>query len=197
MKRTFLSLPVILLLAAPPIQAGEIEENEPMVMRLIFTDCLGYIRNDKTPFQGLATRPASAEAIDTLNARLPDRDKAIELLSPRYVAAWGADNDARYCTVQTVWDGKQPYGTGLLGVRPTGFIERVTERAAAVGISERDPGEEFSPTTVMSWYEPDTGYETGPMRPIRFAVLPTNGTDDGSLVDVGLIIMGGPPLTKP
>jgi hypothetical protein len=83
-------------LAALPLQAAEIEENEPLVMRLIFEDCLGYIRHGRTPFEGLATRPASREAIAELPSRAPDREKAVELLSPRYVAAWGRDGQTRH-----------------------------------------------------------------------------------------------------
>jgi len=70
-------------LGASPAHAAEIEENEPLVMRLIFEDCLGYIRHGRTPFEGLATRPASREAIDQIPRRAPDREKAVELLSPR------------------------------------------------------------------------------------------------------------------
>lgn len=182
------------LLIGAAAHAGEIEENEPLVMRLIFEDCLGYVRDGNEPFQGLATQPAAPEAIDRLPTRMPDREKAVELLSPRYIAAWGADGDYRYCAVHTVRnDDGSIVGSGLLGVPPEGFLERITKRAVAEGLTESFLGDEFSPLEINSWSEPETGYEVGPLKPISFSLMPTDGMKDGSLLDAGLFVMGGPP----
>lgn len=200
MRRGLRLVLVASLLAAGAAHADRIEENEPLVMRLIFDDCLGYIRDDKAPFQGLATRVASVDVIGTLSSHSSEHGKVVELLSPRYVAAWGEDKDARYCVVRMAWSDQRPPGVGLLGVRSAGFLTRVAERAAAEGITERYPDDlddEFSPFNVYGWGQQETGHQTGPLRPIRFSVLASGeggAENDVGLVEVSSIGMGGPPL---
>ncbi|KQQ31281.1 hypothetical protein ASF53_00765 [Methylobacterium sp. Leaf123] len=186
MLRSWLLL--ILCLAALPARAVEIEENEPLVMRLIFEDCLGYIRHGRTPFEGLATRPASREAIDQLPPRAPDREKAVELLSPRYVASWGQDADGRHCLIFTVWSALRDGLPARLGVRTKGILQRIDARARQEGFTEAGIAEAFSPLATSFWSETSTGHESGPLRPVSFSILPTGG-DEAS----GLIVMGGPP----
>ena len=168
-----------------------------MVMRLIFDDCLGYVRHGRTPFQGLATRPASQVAAEHFPALMPNREQIVELLSPRYAAAWGEDQDYRYCILRTIFDDLPSRGPGLLGVRPPGFVARVTERAVAEGFTERSPENEFSFIVINTWSEPDTGHDSGPLRPVRFNMIPSDISADGSLADAGLMVMGGPPLGRP
>lgn len=184
-------------LAALPAHSAEIEENEPLVMRLIFEDCLGYIRHGRTPFGGLATRPASREAIDRLPRRAPDREKAVELLSPRYVASWGRDADGRHCLIFTVWLGLRVGLPMRLGVRAKDFLGRVTEKARAAGLNEALPADTFSPLATSLWSETSTGHDSGPLRPVSFTILPTGGDEVGGLMDAGLIAMGGPPQGRP
>ncbi|MBB2963567.1 hypothetical protein [Methylobacterium sp. R2-1] len=195
MPRSWLLLAVCL--AALPARAVEIEENEPLVMRLIFEDCLGYIRHARTPFEGLATRPASREAIDQIPSHAPDREKAVELLSPRYVAAWGRDALGRHCLVRTVWSAERDGLPARLGVRAKDFLGRVTERARAAGFEEAFPAETFSPLATSHWSEKSTGHDTGPLRPVSFTVLPTGSDEARGLMDAGLIVMGGPPQGRP
>ena len=184
-------------LAALPAHSAEIEENEPLVMRLIFEDCLGYIRHGRTPFGGLATRPASREAIDQLPRRAPDHEKAEELLSPRYVASWGRDADGRHCLIFTVWSGLRVGLPMRLGVRAKDFLGRVTEKARAAGLNEALPADTFSPLATSLWSETSTGHDSGPLRPVSFTILPTGGDEVGGLMDAGLIAMGGPPQGRP
>ncbi|MEE7458437.1 hypothetical protein MPAR168_08995 [Methylorubrum populi] len=184
-------------LAALPAHSAEIEENEPLVMRLIFEDCLGYIRHGRTPFGGLATRPASREAIDQLPRRAPDREKAVELLSPRYVASWGRDADGRHCLIFTVWSGLRDGLPMRLGVRAKDFLGRVTEKARAAGLNEALPADAFSPLATSLWSETSTGHDSGPLRPVSLTILPTGGDEVGGLMDAGLIAMGGPPQGRP
>ena len=180
--------------AARPARAEEIRENEPLVMRLVFEDCLGYLRHGRIPFEALPTRPASAAVAKQFPAAMPDRNQIVELLSPRYAAAWGADGNGRHCIVKTIGDPWPPPPPGLLGVRPEEFVARVTARAAAEGITDHPPpNEHFSPLIMTTWAEPDTGHDTGPLRPIRIVIAPTSRNEDASLMDVGLIVAAGPP----
>ncbi|WP_252920356.1 hypothetical protein [Aurantimonas endophytica] len=163
-------------------------------MRIIFEDCLGYIRHDRMPFQGLATRQASPEAVKELRSPLLSRRGTVELLSARYVASWGVDSDRRFCMVQTIRDGDGPPAPRLLGVRPEGFIARVTGRAVKEKIPERYTGEEFSPLTVTGWHEPETGHDSGPERGVSFTIMPTDHNEDDSILEAGLLVMSGPLL---
>lgn len=197
MRRGIAYLLTACLMAAHPARAEKIEENEPMVMRLIFDDCLGYVRHGRTPFQGVATGPASQVAIEHFPALMPNREQIVELLSPRYAAAWGEDQEVRYCILRTVFDDLPSRGPGLLGVRRLGFVARVTERAVTQGLTERSPEDEFSSIVINTWSEPETGHETGPLRPVRFNMIPVDINEDGSLADAGSIVMAGPSLGRP
>ena len=190
----YLILAVIVTL---PSRAEEIRENEPLVMRLIFVDCLGYLRHGRTPFEGLATRPASEAAAMRFPAAMPNRNQIVELLSPRYAAAWGADGNGRHCIVQTTSDPWPPQAPALLGVQPKGFVARVTARAAEEGLTQHPDGGEFSPLVIPTWSEPESGHDVGSLRPIRIVVAPTINSGNGSLVDAGLIVTGGPPQGRP
>lgn len=173
-------------------QATEIKADEPLVMRLIFEDCLNYIREGKTPFEGLVARPASKKAMQTLPSALTYAAPPLELLSPRYVAAWGSDENNSYCMVRSVWEDIASTD-GLLGVQKDGFISRVSKRAIAAGITEKDDGTDFSPIMSIGFYEPSTGHDTGPQRPITFVILPVEEDNASGLSDAGLLVMGGPP----
>ena len=161
-------------------------------MRIIFEDCLGYVRDGRTPFGGLATRPASTAAIEQLPARMPDRDKAVEFLSPRYVASWGEDPDGRHCFVGTFFAAMEAGVPGQLGVPAIGFLQRVTLRAAAEGLLDSMVAEEFSPLATSRWSEPDTGHDRGPLRPVSMSILATVPADTRGVAEAGLIVMGGP-----
>ncbi|MER2248335.1 hypothetical protein ABS772_00265 [Methylorubrum podarium] len=195
MPRSWLLLAACL--AAFPAHAAEIEENEPLVMRLIFEDCLGYIRHGRTPFEGLATRPASRDAIDQIPSRAPDRDKAVELLSPRYVAAWGRDALGRHCLVQTVWSAARDGLKAQLGVRAKGFLQRVDARARTEGFTESGIADAFSPLATSFWSDGETGHDSGPRRPVSFSLLASSGDEARGLMDAGIIAMGGPPQGRP
>ncbi|CAA2136458.1 hypothetical protein [Methylobacterium bullatum] len=184
-------------LAAFPASAAPIEENEPLVMRIIFEDCLGYIRHGRTPFQGLATRPASREAIDTIPSRAPDREKAVELLSPRYVASWGQDGNGRHCLIRTIWQAEHDTRPVRLGVASDGFLQRVDARARAEGLTSSGMADAFTPISVSSWSEGETGHDSGPLRPISFSLVASGADEARGLADAGVIAMGGPPQGRP
>ena len=167
--------------------------NEPLVMRIIFEDCLGYVRHGRTPFAGLATRPASRAAIEQLSARMPDRGNAVELLSPRYVASWGEDPDGRHCFVGTVFAAMEAGVPVRLGVPAAGFLRRVTLRAAAAGLPDAMVADELSPLATSRWSEPETGHDRGPLRPVSMSILATAPADARGIAEAGLIVMGGPP----
>ena len=181
------------MLAVRPAYADVVKPDEPLVMRLIFEECLGFIRDGRVPFAGLATQPASSQARDEFPSGMPNRDQIVELLSPRYAAAWGSDGSASHCMVRTVLDPALPNVPGLLGVDPVGFIGRVAKRAGAVGLTEHSPEPDLSPLVVPYWSEPETGQDAGPRRPVRIAVMPGGANDARTLLDVGIIIVSGPP----
>ena len=187
-----LSLIAAALLAASPTRAAEVERNEPLVMRIIFEDCLGYVRAGRMPFAGLPTRPATATAIARLPAQMPDRDRAVELLSPRYTASWGEDANGRHCYVGSSYEADQAGLPGLLGAPERGFLQRVTARATAEGLTENGVANELSTLALSYWSEPETGHDSGPGRPVSFSLMATTGPDAGSIADAGLILMGGP-----
>ncbi len=187
-----LTLIVAALLAALPARAAEVESNEPLVMRIIFQDCLGYIRHGRVPFAGLPTRPAAAAAIRQLPARMPDREQAVELLSPRYTASWGEDANGRHCYVGSSFEADQAGVPRLLGAPARGFLERVTARATAEGLTQHGVADELSPLSTSFWSEPETGHDRGPERPVSFSLMATTAPDARGVADAGLILMGGP-----
>lgn len=189
----FVALIAAALLCPLPLCASEVQAGEPLVMRIIFEDCLGYIRHGRVPFQGLATRPAHPERIRELPARMPDREKSVELLSPRYVASWGEDMNARHCRVSSSHAAGVAEVPALLGVPAKGFLERVTARAAAEGMREGSVADELSPLSVNSWSEPQTDEGNGARRHVSFSLVATTRADARGMVDAGIIVMGGPP----
>ena len=186
-RRLALLLIAALLLPARPGRAEEIREDEPLVMRLIFEDCLGFVRHGRAPFEGLATRPVSAGPAEGLPAPLRARGRIVELLSSRYVAVWGIVEDERVCMVQTAAAARRD--PALLGVRREGFVARVTARAVAEGITKRSPEDAFSPVITNSWSVPEP---RGGKQPLRFALIATAESPDGRLADVGIIVVAGP-----
>jgi hypothetical protein len=180
---------VFAALALPtPATATEIIGDEALVMRLAFEDCLGFVRDDTAPFVGLSMAEASAEARKAVPARMLETGSVAQLLSPRYVAAWGESETDSYCAIYTVWS--EPFfGTGLLGVTPTTIIDTITARAEAEGLTDRDPGMIFSPVQSTRWAEPDKGDRRG----VVLVVMPTDEDAESGLMDAGLILVGGPP----
>lgn len=63
------------------------------------------------------------------------------------------------------------------------------------------PAETFSPLAMSRWSEKSTGRESGPLCPVRFTILPTDGGEARGLRDAGLIVVrgpaSGPPLVTP
>jgi hypothetical protein len=162
-------------------------------MRLIFDDCLGYVRDDRAPFSGLPVRPASAAAIRNLMSPPLDRVGAVTLFFGRYVADWGAGTGDRFCMIRMRANDAGNRAPAMLGVREQGFVARVTARAVREGISQRD-GDAFGPLSITSWHQPDSGHETGPLRPISFTVMPAGRDARTGVAEVGIVAMGGPPL---
>jgi len=163
-----------------------IDNNEPLVMRIIFDDCLGFIKTDITPFEGLSLSPITSKGRDMLNLRHTGKGQMHHLFSDRYVVAWGQDNRSRYCILLTSRPSDEP---AMLGVKRTGFLERLTKRADAVGMTENDLPETFSPLHATSWREPDDDDNLG----LRLVVMPTDGSDDQEMADAGLIVVAAEP----
>lgn len=166
-----------------------IENNEPLVMRIIFDDCLGFIKKGVAPFQGLSLSPITPKGADMLHAGRTDNGEKYHLFSDRYVVAWGQDNRARYCILLTSRPSDEPT---MLGVKRTGFLERLTKRADAAGMTENDLPVTFSPLHTTSWREPDIDGKSG----LRMVVMPTDSSEDQDMVDAGLIVIATEPYSE-
>ena len=59
------------------------------------------------------------------------------------------------------------------------------------------PAETFSPLATSLGSEKSTGHDSGPLRPVRFTILPSGGDEAGGLRDAGLTVVGGPPQGRP
>ena len=188
---------LMLLLAATPAGAEErvdqsalpIEENEPPVMRIVFDDCLGFVRDGEVPFEGLKTFPIDAETLERSGsvARrfVPVSAQAAHLLEDRYVAAWGRDDRGfSFCTLSTAWGATSPR---RLGVRAEGFVARLAARAKREGLSEAFfESPDLHPLEIPSISEPGDDPDE-----LRFSIATTSAGPDRTLVDVGLLVMGG------
>ena len=178
----------LLLLTLPAAAEERIEANEPLVMRLVFDECLGFARDGKAPFEGLTRGPVPADVLEGLGRSADFVGRGAQtcfIVSSRYVAIWGLDDWRRaFCTVQTPYDAEGPR---KLGVDPRGFLQRVAERARREGLTEiYGADERISPLVIPSYNEP--GEKEGEL---SFSLTATTSNADGSLVDVGLIMMGG------
>lgn len=180
------------VLSNSPVMASEpqtIKNNETLVMRIIFDDCLGFIKKDITPFEGLSLSPITPKGRDMLHAGRTSKGEIRHLFSDRYVIAWGQDNRTRYCILLTSRPSDEPT---MLGVKRAGFLERLTKRADAVGMTENNLPAIFSPLHTTSWREPDDDGNLG----LRILVMPTDSSDDQEMVDAGLIIVTAEPYRE-
>lgn len=186
MRTAALAVTVFAAIAAPA-KAADIERNEALVMRIVFDDCLGYIRDGKQPFDGVGTFPlVREEVVRGPPAHMTVRREVVHLINQRYQAAWGEDTTGlRFCLVFTDITADDPM---QLGVDPWGFLARVTERAAREGLTEALVGNEFSPIEMSVWSEPEEhpGYN-------RVVIMPTGENNDGTVLDAGLVAVAGAP----
>lgn len=173
-------------------QAQDIELNEPLVIRIIFSDCLAFIQYDATPFDGLDLLPITEDGLESLPTGLRESPgvKMRHLLSSRYIAAWGADDTVRYCVVMTNAGSDQPM---QLGVTTDGFLDRMTERTAKIGLTDTLLSPPLSPLGTNTWEEP--GFE--PLVGRRITILPTAESAEGAIMDIGIInVAAGPNRFK-
>ncbi len=132
MMRVFLA-GLLFAISAGPTLAEQARDNEAMVMRIIFEDCLGFVERDEAPFRGLDLIAISERGKEAFNAAAQASATMRHLFSTRYAAAWGEDEHARYCMIQTV---QPPEGPMRLAVNPDGFLQRMTARASALGMTD-------------------------------------------------------------
>ena len=160
-------------------------------MRIVFEECLPFVRGGKAPFGPMKTFALTdrGEQALALPSRVKPFAEVAHLFNERYVVAWGVGPTYRFCHLQSRWDATEPM---LLGVRKNGFLDRVTGKARANGIPLGDVGTEFSPLHTSSWFEREGGAADG----VSFTVMPTGANADESILDAGLIVMGGPANPK-
>ncbi|GAA0483313.1 hypothetical protein GCM10009096_27140 [Parasphingorhabdus litoris] len=173
---------ILPITAASASEVDAIADNEPRVMRIIFDDCLGFVQNDIAPFAGMMLLPITDKGRDVLHPRYATNDSLFHLFSDRYVVTWGEDEEDRYCILLTSQPSHEPM---MLGVERTSFLERLTKRANAVGMTENGMPGPFSPLNTMSWRTPDEDGKTK----LRMVVMPSGGSDDQDMVDAGIIIV--------
>ncbi len=80
-----------------------------------------------------------------------------------------------------------------LGVTADGFLDRMTEQAAKIGLTDTLLVPPLSPMATNTWGEP--GFE--PLVRRRITILPTAESADGAVMDIGLInVAAGPNRFK-
>jgi hypothetical protein len=167
---------------ATPMAAQDRTDAETLVMRLIFEDCLGYVRNGTRPFAGLDLAPVRPEVEASLPAAarlLPERH---QLLSERYYTYWGDDGTTRLCVISASDDHAS--FPPILTVQHKGFLDRLSLRALAEGITEHELPERFDMFGTPKWSEPGDDPDE-----LRIIVIPYEPTIDGTLIDMGIIIV--------
>jgi len=169
-------------------QAQDIDVNEDLVMRIIFSDCLAFVQSDVMPFDGLDLSPITEDGRESIPPKMQETPdlKLHHLFSSRYVAAWGADDTVRFCSIWRNVVSDQPM---LLGVTTDGFLDRMTERSAKIGLTDTLLSPPLSPLGTNTWEEP--GFE--PLEGQRITILPTAESADGAVMDIGLIIVAAGP----
>jgi hypothetical protein len=177
-----ISLLVLALTQALPVAAQDRVDNKALVLRLIFDDCLGFVRDGTPPFAGLALAPLRPEveaALPQAARALPDRH---QLLSQRYFAYWGESGTDRICVISATDDyARFP---PLLTVRHEGFMARVSQLAAKNGLTDHDLPERFDMFGTPKWSEPGE-YPSE----LRIVAIPYEPTVEGIPVDMGIIIV--------
>ena len=162
-----------------PTQAEDIHVNEALVMRIIFEDCIDFVETNTPPFQGLKLLPITEEGKSYFPKPALETAEMRFLLSDRYPVAWGADDTTRYCMVMTN-QGSQ--SSAQLGVQADGFLDRMTERSAAIGLTEANLTPPLSPLRTNDWSEQGDKFP----EELRIVVLPTAVSDDEAVMDIGV-----------
>jgi hypothetical protein len=176
----FMKWLALILLLSIPAHAEDTGDNEALVMRLIFEDCLGYVRDEKLPFQGLETFPLSTKVEASLSEEALAIPNRLHLLSGRYIAIWGISGTSRSCSIGVVDD---PFEyPEILTVRADGFIARVTERANRLGLTDAPWQDTYNVGIAYSWSEPGRSFSE-----LRIFVMPYSQPLDDSPVDTELI----------
>lgn len=134
-----------------------------------------------------------------MEAGLPAAARALanrhHLLSERHVTYWGEDRAAEGRTRLCVIMGTDDYAThpALLSVQPEGFLDRMTARAAAEGLTDHDLPDSFTPAAdPPGWSAPGDGPGE-----LRIVVLPHDRPTPGRPLDIGIIIVAAGTDTLP
>ena len=182
MVKRFLRPLSMWLVFSAPVLAQDITENEALLMRIVFDDCIGFVEENRPPFSDLSTLPITQAGKHLVPLKLRETGQIRHLFSPRYVAAWGDDTQRRYCMIMT-----DPVAGGdmVLGVRYDGFIDRFTARAASVGISNAYPDNALSALVLSTWDVPNMPEN----KRLSVTLVPTGASEDESILDVGLIVV--------
>lgn len=179
-------LPLLLCLAAPlAAQTPQITEDEPLVMRLVFDECVGFVVDGTEPFDGLPLFGISPQGASILNDRLPADAARYHIFSTRYVATWGHDDSYPFCLIQSDLESDEP---GVLGVAPEDFRLRMHLRAPEYGLDSGSLVNKFTPLVTPYWVSPIGDGTTG----VSVVVMPTMG--DETLYDAGLISVSRRPV---
>ena len=171
-----------LSLLAVPALAQDLVDKEPLVTRLIFEDCLAYVRNGTPPFAGLSLTPIRPEVDAGLPAPAHTFQSRYQLLSDRYYTYWGMYDGKRTCVIAGVDDyARFP---ALLTVPVTGFLDRLSQRAAKAGLTDQVLPKVFDPAEAPVFSEPGDDPDE-----VRIVVMPYEPAPEGTLVDIGIIIV--------
>ena len=144
-----------LALLPMPAAAQETEGDEALAMRLIFDDCLGFVKNGVEPFKGLKTRVLTLKEHEQFAAPTNEGFSSKVIENRPYVVEWGALGDDRVCWIALAGN---LISNPLLTVRKQEFLSQATflakKEGLVVGTSETNPEYgEFS-WVDYSWVEP-------------------------------------------
>lgn len=175
----------LVLFLSTSVAAQEIEQNEDLVMRLIFEECIEFVIEDIPPFTDLNLFPLTEEGeMAVLPSKMESFENHYHLLNERYVVIWGADHQTKACMLFTNPNSTAP---ALLGVHGEGFLDRVTRRAEEFGMTDVLLGETLNPLETNSWNEPGEPWT----EKLRMTLLPTEADEHNAIYDIGLIMVAG------
>jgi hypothetical protein len=165
-----------------PAAAQDRVDNKALVLRLIFQDCLGFVRDGRRPFAGLDLAPLRPEVEAALPAAakaLPDRH---QLLSERYFTYWGESGTDRLCVISAADDyARFP---PLLTFRHEGFLARISQRADEERLTDHALPDRFDMFGTPVWSEPGQNPSE-----LRIVAIPYEPTVEGVPIDMGIVLV--------
>jgi hypothetical protein len=131
-----------------PAAAQDFEANEALLMRLIFDDCVGFVKDGIEPFDGLKTEEPSAEEKSLVE--LTGKDLSATVIQNRtYLAWWGTVAGKKACTI---FRGVERQDQQTSGIPLQRLLDQADLRAKDLGL-EITPQDTDSRFVERDWIE--------------------------------------------